>query len=294
MSQLAAVLNFIQKIEQENVGKSAYEIANLLRGYTKKQYTTLLWSTATGYKQEYIEGEWAGKLNQEAVILSGQVTDFGHFIAALSDQINQPGVNWSDLTNWTGDDTSWAGDIGSAIILYRSPDRTMQLNNLTDALDKLASDSDYAANIAAYLIGAMINSGTSTTISEAIYKYDSILYSENIKTFINKRFAGVIEERSLINAAEVEAGIRRTVSTFIKFSSVSDVFKSVKDLLKLQRKLDADNTTLPNGADLLQGSLHFLNYLAKVGDLDSLKFKPYQMPEMPWLGKVNYEVKVLN
>jgi hypothetical protein len=66
----------------------------------------------------------------------------------------------------------------------------------------------------------------------------------------------------------------------------------VKNLVKLQPQLQFENTILPTGVDLLQGSLHFLTHMVKEGGLNGLKFKPYQMPGMPWLGTVNYEVNV--
>jgi hypothetical protein len=294
MSELEEALRFIEKIERENSGKSAYEIANKLRGYTKKRYTTQLWSTATGYNQEYIEGEFKGKLNKEQLLLSGKITDFGHFIAALSDQINQPGVNWSDLTSWTGDHTAWAGDIASAIILYYSNQDNIAVTPLKEALNRLASESDYTADIAAYVVGAMINSSRQASISKAIYHYNSTSYLGNVRTFIKQRFRGIIEGNKLKNPADVEAEIRRSVSTFIRLSPASDLFKSVKNLLQLQPKLESENKTEPSGADLLQGSLHFLTHMVKEGGLDSLKFKPYQMPGIPWLGTVNYEVTVSN
>ncbi|MEQ9485183.1 hypothetical protein [Coleofasciculus sp. F4-SAH-05] len=85
MSELETALEFIRNVERENPDKSAYQIANILRGYTRKNYTSRLWSTATGYHQEYIEGEFQGKLNGD-VLLSGETTDFGHFLASLSDR----------------------------------------------------------------------------------------------------------------------------------------------------------------------------------------------------------------
>ncbi len=292
MSELEEALKFIKKIEAENSGKSAYEIANKLRGYTKKGYTTKLWTTATGYKQDYIEGKFQGILNKENVVLSGKVIDFGHFIAALSDQINQPGVSWSDLTSWSADHTSWAGDIGSAIIVYYSKANKGQVKSIEEALNWYASNSDYAANISAYGVGALINSGSKSSVSAAISQYNTKSYSENVKTFIKDRFRGIIEGNKLKNPAEVEAGIRRSISTFIRLYPTADIFKSVKDFLKLQPKLEWENTLLPSAVDLLHGSAHFLTHLVREGSLDSFKFKPYQMPGMPWLGTVNYDVNI--
>ncbi|WP_242040352.1 hypothetical protein [Anabaena subtropica] len=62
MTDLKKVVSFLEKIESEKVGKSADEIANFLRGYTKSKYTTNLWTVATGYNQKYIEGEFKGRL----------------------------------------------------------------------------------------------------------------------------------------------------------------------------------------------------------------------------------------
>lgn len=292
MTELEDVLKFIEKVEHQNVAKSAYEIANILRGYTKKSYTSEFWSAATGYKQGYIEGEFQGKLHRENIILSGEPTDFGHFIAALSDQINCSGIHLSDLTSWTADHTSWAGDIASAIIAFYSDQGNTQFKDLEDALNKLASDSDYTADIAAYVVGESINFGRNTSVPKEIYRYNTIPYSENVRTFIRKRFRGRIEGSLLKNPAEVEAEIRRAVSTYIRLYPASDLFKSVKDLLKLKPKLEWENPLLPSGVDLLKGSLHFLHHIVDKGGLDGLKFKPYQMPGLSWLGTVSYDVSV--
>lgn len=289
MSELEAALKFIDKIEIYNSGKSAYEIANKLRGYTKPEYTTDLWYIATGYDQKYIDET----LNKEQLVLSRESTDFGHFIASLSDQIYQPGVYWSNLSRWTSDHTSWAGDIGSAVIAYRSKFDNIHIKNLEEALKRLAPDTDYTADIAAYVVGAMINSRQETSISKAIYHFNANSYAENVRTFIEKRFGGIIEGNKLKNPAEVDSEIRMSVSTFIKlYTEASDVFKPVKELLRLQPQLEHENIFLPNAADLLQGSLHFLTHMVKKGGLDVLKFNPYQMPGVPSQGTVNYEVSV--
>ncbi len=290
-SELAAVLQFVEKIEHDQVGKSPYELANLLRGYTKPSYTTLMWSTATGYKQDYIAGEFQGKLNQ-TVLLSDEATDFGHLIAALADQINQPGVRWSDLTSWTADHTSWAGDIGSAIATFYEQRDKYQLKTIFDALNRFASDSDHAANIAAYLIGAMINTGEFASISKAIAHYDQQFYPNHVRTFIFKRFGGKITTNQLHNPREVEAEIRRAVSTYIRLSPDSGVFKSIKNLLELKPRMEEENLKQPSGVDLLQGSLHFMTYLTRKGQLDPLQFKPARLPKVPWLGSVGYDVKL--
>ena len=292
MSELEEALKFIQKIERENFGKSTYEIANKLRGYTREEYTTKLWSAATGYNQGYINGKFKEKLNKDNLLLSGQYTDLAHFIAALSDQIDPPKVNWSNLTSWTADHTSWAGDIASAIIIYYSQHNTIEIKTVEEALNKFARDSDYTADIAAYQVGSLVNSGSQASISQAIYQYNASSYSENVRAFIKKRFGGTIEGKKLKNPADVEAEIRRAVSTFIRCSNAYDLFKAVKNLVKLQPNLESENTSEPSALDLLQGSRHFLTHMVRQGGLEGLKFKPYQMPGVPWLGTVNYEVTI--
>src|SRR6478672_4934498 len=252
--ELTAILQFIEKIERDSAGQSVYEIANKLRRYTKPSYTTPMWSTATGYKQPYIEGEFKGKLNQE-LLLSGEKMDFGHFIAALSDQINQPGVRWSDLTSWTADHTSWAGDIGSAIATFYAQGSNPKIPTVLEALNRFASDPDYAANVAAYVVGAMLNSGQQAVISQAIAQYDAQPYTENVRQFLQQRFRGAIAANQLKNPAEVEAEIRRVISTYIRLSPDSGFFKSVKNLLKLDPQLQRQDFQRPNATELLQGSL---------------------------------------
>lgn len=287
MSELEAALQWIAGIERENFGKSAYEIANILRGYTKPAYTTPAWTAATGYKQGFVEG----KLNQD-VVLAGEVTDLGHLIAALSDQINQPGFKLSDLTSWTADHTAWAGDIGSAIATYRSQTGNSTLQSLHDALFRLASSSDYAADIAASVMGTMINSGSQTPISQLISQYNSKPYSDHIKTFISNRFRVTIIGNKLQKPEKVEAEIRRSVSTYLELATDVGILKAAKKVLSFQPKLEPEFKRLSIGTDLLQGSLHFLNYLVQKGELAPLKFHPYQLPQAPWLGTVNYEVSV--
>lgn len=290
MVNFPEILRFIQNIETDNLGQSTYEIANKLRGYTKPQYTTKLWTVATGYNQKYIQGEFEGKLNQE-LVLSGEKIDFAHFIASLSDQINQQGIRKSDLTSWTGDHTSWAGDIGSAIVFYRSQSANTGKISLDEALKRLASDPDYTANIAAYVIGNRLNCDRKATISQAIVQYNTTEYAGHVQTFLTKRLGAKILGNKLENPETVEAEIRRTVSTYIQLSgAATDVYKSVKNLVKLQPQLAPENDNLPNATDLLTGSLHFLTHLVKFGGLDNLHFQPYKVPGVFWLGKVDYFV----
>lgn len=286
MSELETALEFIQNIEQKNPNKSAYEITNILRGYTRKNYTTRLWSTATGYHQDYIEGEFQGKLNGD-VLLSGEMTDFGHFLASLSDQINQPGVQWSDLTQWTADHTAWAGDIGSAIIVYRTQYATLAVKTLGEALTRFARDSDYTADVAASVIGSLINSGRYHSVSQAIADYNSTAYSQQVKTFIRKRFGGSFQGNQLKNPADVEAKMAQVVFLFVRLSNAPDRVKSMKEFWQSPEQLSLSNIVQPQRSDILAGTLHFLAHLVKFGSLEPLIFKPYRLPRSKWLGTLD-------
>jgi len=285
MSQLETALEFIRNVEQKNSNKSAYQIANILRGYTRKNYTTGLWNTATGYHQNYIQGEFQGKLNGD-VLLSGETTDLGHFLASLSDQINQPGVQWSDLTQWTADHTAWAGDIGSAIIVYRTQYETLAVKSLSEALTRFARDSDYTADVAACVIGTLINSGRYQSVSQGIADYNSTTYSQQVKTFIQQRFGGTFQGNKLQNPAVVEAKMAQVVFLFVRLSNAPDIVASMKDVWQSPDQLNLSNIVQPQRSDILAGTLHFLAHLVKFGGWEPLIFKPYRVPRTKWLGSL--------
>jgi hypothetical protein len=287
MFELEALLQVIEAIERDNAGKSPYEIANILRGYTKAAYTTPAWTAATGYKQPWIEG----KLNHE-VRLSGELTDFGHLIAALADQINQPGFRFSDLTSWTADHTVWAGDIGSAIALFRAQSGGSTIKTIDDALSRLARDSDYAADVAACVLGNSLNLGGTESISQLIRRYHTRPYTEHVRLFLVNRFGVSIVNDQLQNPEKVEAEIRKSVFTYLELSPESGILKTIRSLLDLKPKLDVNFKRFSLSTDLLQGSLHFLAHLVTKGNLQPLKFHPYQLPQAPWIGSVSYEVTV--
>lgn len=286
MTDFTTVLQFISDFEQSHPDASTYEITNRLRGYTKPSYTTKVWTVVTGFEQAFIEG----KLNQD-VILAGATIDFGHFIASLSDQINQPGLQWSDLTRWTGDHTSWAGDIGSSIETYRATPE--KFKGLGDALDRFASDSDYSADVAAWVVGTMLNGNSKMRLSEAIQKYHAQPYSEHVRTFIQRRFNGILDGQRITNPAKIEAEIRSATFAYLELSqNASFLKKLMKSFTQKLRSTNLERDLL--SADLLQGSLHFMAHLIRNADLAPLKFKPYQQPQAPWLGVVNYEVTIDN
>jgi hypothetical protein len=211
LKNIETALSVIRPYE---TGDSAYKIANRLRSLTKPAYTTSFWSIATGSNQTFLQGDLDG-----TILLAGEPTDFGHFIAALSDQINQPGLRNSDLTQWTADHTSWSGDLGSAIVTYyRSPEK---FTDLTDALRRFASDSDQAANIAAFLIGHSLNT-TGGSISDAIATYHSQSFPQHVQAFRQLRFG----------QGDLLRELRRPIASYLKLASDSGLAGWLKNALK--------------------------------------------------------------
>jgi hypothetical protein len=273
-SDLTTLLQFIQAFEQANPGQSPYVIANRLRGYTKPSYTTRSWTAVTGYEQPFIDGT----LDRE-VLLGGAAADFGHLMAALSDQIQAPGVNWSSLTRWTADETSWAGDIGSAIVAFRQGAATM---TLADRLNNLASDADYTADVAAWRAGQRIVQGL--TVGGAIGALSLDSAADSAHQFLQGHLGGKLDGNRLTNPAAVEAAIRRGVFAYLELSPESGLLKWLGSRFKPSLQAGA------GPSELLQGSLHFLHFLVRRGNLEPVTFQPYQIAQTPWLGQANFTV----
>lgn len=276
---LDTFIQLIQSFEQTQPGRSTYEIANRLRGRTKAAYTTRSWTIATGFSQRLIDNALDG-----TVPLAGEMTDFGHFIAALADQIQQPGLQVADLTAWTADHTSWAGDIGSAIATYRK--QSAQFASVQAILDRYASDSDQAANVAAYVVGLELNRNPQLSLSQAIQQYQNLPYRDHIAQFLRSRFAINLVNGAIENPEILEAEIRKAVYTYLQLSPESGILQWVKGLLKGKPKFPEPQNMDWASADLLAGSAHLMRYLVQKGKLQSLTFHPYQFPNLPNLGKL--------
>jgi hypothetical protein len=246
INNLSVALDFIRQIEQAHPNASPYEIANRLRGYTKPAYTNRFWSLATGYKQNFLDPTL-----DFSIELARESTDFAHLIAALSDQIDQPGVNLSDLTQWTADHTSWAGDIGSAIATYcREPEvfGTVQV-----ALDRYANDADYAANIAAVVIAEMIHQDLQLKISTAIQNYHVDDFVNHVRAFITLRFGDT----------DPAPQIRRSVLAYLNLAADTGLWGRVSGWLKGRTVQQMRYTE----AEINIGIAHFMDYLQRQGNL---------------------------
>ncbi|MGI0492650.1 hypothetical protein ACN4EG_12770 [Alkalinema pantanalense CENA528] len=278
-STLDTLIQFIQSFEQAQKGRSTYEIVNRLRGYTKAAYTTRSWTIATGFSQKFIDGALDGN-----VLVAGEITDFGHFIAALSDQIQQPGFQAADLTTWTADHTAWAGDIGSAIATYRK--QSAQFASVQEVLDRYASDSDLAANVAAYVIGQDLNQNSQISLSQSIQNYNSAAYCDHVEQFLRSRFAINLVNGTIDDPAKLEAQIRKSVYTYLQLSPESGILQFIKGLFKGKPKLPESQNIDWGSADLLAGSAHLMRYLVRKGNLQTLTLQPYQFPDLPSFGRL--------
>jgi hypothetical protein len=242
LTSLDQAIQFIQQVEQTYPNASPYEIANRLRGHTKAAYTTQFWSIATGFKQDFVFPNLDGTID-----LAGEITDFGHMIAALSDQINQPGLKISDLTQWTADHTSWAGDIGSAIVTYCR--NRKQFGSVRDALDRFASDCDHAANVAAHVIGARLNQSPDRKISAVLQEYATEHFDSHVRSFQMLRFG----------EGDPAPQVRRQVLNYLKLAADSGLWGTVKGWFR--------GNTVPqvaySEAEINQGIAHFLDYLRR-------------------------------
>jgi hypothetical protein len=243
LTSLNQALQIIERVERAYPGATAYEIANRLRGHTKKDYTTKFWTIATGFKQNFVAPNLDGN-----ILLAEEVTDFGHFIAALSDQINQPGIKLSDLTQWTADYTSWAGDIGSSIVTYlRQP---QQFSAVMDAFDRFASDSDHAANIAAYVVGDWLNHNPQLTLSQAIRNYHADDFPAHVIAFITLRFGDT----------DPAPQVRKSIVSYLNLASDSGLWGWMRDWSKGQFWGQRPRYT---ETEINHGIAHFLNFLQR-------------------------------
>lgn len=246
LTSLDQAVQFIEQVEQTYPNATAYEITNRLRGYTKPVYTTRFWTLATGFKQAFIKPNLDG-----LVPIAAEITDFGHFIAALSDQINQPGIQLSDMTQWTADYTSWAGDIGSAIVTYtRQPDK---FSAVMEAFDRFASDSDHAANIAAYIVGDRLNQSPKLTVSQAIRNYNSETFSSHVIAFMTLRFGDT----------DPAPQVRRQVVNYLNLASDSGLWGWFRGWM--QGRLFNWQQPAYTETEINHGIAHFLNFLQRKG-----------------------------
>ena len=244
---------FIQSAEASNPSFSAYQIANHLRKFTRKSYNNNLFSWATLSKQEYSYGSL-----DFSVELCGETTDFSHFIASLSDQIDLPG--WARFvdaaTAWTSKHTSWSGDLAQAVLDYRRG----KFSHMEDALKADASDADLAADLAAVRVGHLINA-EHFKVSEAIQTYHEIPYYQNTRSFLRSELDADIPEDRLLNSAEVEDKVADAIAGFLAFSGFK---KFGRQLKQKQFSFDRDRS---DRADIDAAARYFLEYLIQKGRL---------------------------
>lgn len=279
------MLSFIEHLETQMPQASPYEIANELRRYTRKSYTSSLFRWATLSDVEYIDN----RLDMHGV-LCGKDVDFAHFIASLSDQIQLPGWgSWFNFTtSWTSKHSSWSGDLAQAVLDFRS----RKFPTIHQALEADASDADLASNVAAFRVGYMVNKRTDVgipgfrkpqyglKISEAVIAYDRGFYSGQVREFIIEALNGKIEKDKIINPGEIEAKIRKSVVEFLVFMELYQLGVKIKSMAKVKEnyrtlsKMTHHEITPEEEAgedDIRMATLYFFNYLVQEGKLDPVQ-----------------------
>jgi hypothetical protein len=247
MTPLEKALDFIEKIESKHNDKSNVDISQILRAHTGR-YVDLKWDLATGYFKDK-QGE---ELNLD-VTLSNQSTDFGHLIASLSNYLSSKKALRDQKV--PSSFTSWAGDIGSAVVKSRNENITME-----KALQAKASDQDYSADILANAIGLMLTSNNDMSIADVIRGFDKIPYEEIVRFFTTSFLGGKYEYGTLSNRNEVDWKIRAEVRNYLGW-----------------------RLKLPWGADIAQGSEHFLDYLEQHSTKAKKGFPPPRDEDDPVL-----------
>lgn len=249
-------LQFIRDFEAQNHHDSTYEIANKLRSYTRPSYNSKQYTLATLSRQTYIDNSL-----DRPVLLAGQVTDFAHFIASLSDRIELPG--WTRAldaaTAWTGKHSSWAGDLAQAILEYRRG----KFATMTQSLIAVASGEDLAADVAAVQVGWLVNAH-SQNVSEAIALYHDRPYSLHVRQFIQQELEGKLIENRIHNSRTIVEGICRDISEFLILMEIQNVAWTRKLNPKVLQLIEQ------NHPDVRSAAQYFLDYLIPMGNLEVL------------------------
>lgn len=247
-------LKFIRAFEAKNSHDSTYEIANKLRQHTRPSYNSKQFTLATLSRQTYIDNRLDG-----SVILAGQVTDFAHFIASLSDRVRLPG--WmralDAATAWTGKHSSWAGDLAQAVLDYRSG----KFATMAQSLVAVASPADLAADVAAVQVGQLMNA-QSRQVSEAIAVYHDLPYCLHVRQFIQQELEGKLVEDLMHNSRAIVEGICRDVAEFLILMEVKNLAWTRKLNPKILQLIER------NHPDVRSAAQYFLDYLIPMADLE--------------------------
>ncbi|HIK33602.1 MAG TPA: hypothetical protein IGS31_19965 [Oscillatoriales cyanobacterium M4454_W2019_049] len=247
-------LQFIREFEARNPRDSTYEIANKLRSYTRASYNSQQFTLATLSRQTYIDNRL-----DLPVILAGQVTDFAHFIASLSDRVRLPG--WTRIldaaTAWTGKHSSWAGDLAQAVLDYRSG----KFATMEQALVAVASAADLSADVAAVQVGWRIDA-ESLAVSEAIALYHNLPYPLHIRQFAQQELDGKIIEDRLHNSRAIVEGMRRDIAEFLTLMELKNLIWTRKLNPKLLQSIER------NHPDVRSAAQYFFDYLVSMGNVE--------------------------
>ncbi|MGB5898983.1 MAG: hypothetical protein WBG66_12350 [Geitlerinemataceae cyanobacterium] len=247
-------LQFIREFEARHFQDSTYEIANKLRQHTRASYNSKQFTLATLSRQTYIDNRL-----DCAVLLAGQVTDFAHFIASLSDRVRLSGwMRALDATTaWTGKHSSWAGDLAQAVLEYRSG----KFATMAQSLLAVASPADLSADVAAVQVGELMNT-QSRQVSEAIAIYQDIPYSLHVRQFIQQELEGKLVEDRIHNSHAIVEGICRDIAEFLILMEVKNIAWTRKFNPKVLQSIER------NHPDVRSATQYFLDYLIPMSELE--------------------------
>ncbi|MEM7066978.1 MAG: hypothetical protein AAF572_27920 [Cyanobacteria bacterium P01_B01_bin.77] len=227
-ANLEKMLQFIDEYQQQRPQKSSIQIVRSLRAYTRASYANKFWEIVAGSNPDFVKGE----LDDQTVVLMEQSIDFAHFIAALSDQTwggnlqstLSDGVLWlsSKLMTGRGYDsreyTAAIGDTAQPIEVYldKYGRQTYQPDQLTDLLNKFASDQDYASDLVAFAVGRLLYENPALSVKAAILEASGFNYTDTVRHYLTEMFDAQMSPRGeLVNGADVRTRIYERIRAYL-------------------------------------------------------------------------------
>lgn len=227
-ANLDKMLQFIDEYQQQRPQKSSIQIVRSLRSYTRASYASKFWEIVAGSNPDFIKGE----LDDQTVVLMAQSIDFAHFVAALSDQTwggnlqstLSDGLLWlsSKLVTGRGYDsreyTAAIGDTAQPIEVYldKYGRQTYHPDQLTDLLNKFASDQDYASDLVAFAVGRLLYKNPALSVKEAILDANGFNYADTVRHYLSAMFdAQISPDGDIANGAAVRERIYERVRAYL-------------------------------------------------------------------------------
>ncbi|MEO0757073.1 MAG: hypothetical protein AAFY78_09390 [Cyanobacteria bacterium J06648_16] len=224
---LAKMLRFIDTYQQQHPQQSSIQVARALRAYTRPVYADRFWELVAGNNPDFV----AGELDNATVVMGGQLIDFAHFMASLSDQswggnvasTVSDGLLWlaSKAVSGRGFDsreyTAAIGDTAQPIEVYldKHGGQTYQPDVLADLLNRFASDQDYASDLLAYRVGRLLADAPRMPLAEAIQTADRLSYADAVAAYLTDAFGAQLAEQQIENIDGVKTRIYERIRAYL-------------------------------------------------------------------------------